>query len=701
MKTKIKLLTPMIVAAMVIFGSLDSYAQYGQDGQIFIPSPDVWSFMKYGNTPIDLYRGIAQTSIPVYTYKDKDFELPISIDYASSGFIPNVQTGILGLGWFLNAGGMITREVKGIPDEKRGDLGGSVSPYWGFLYYSSFDFGSNPRNPDKLMEKMRSTGQMAEYTSYTKQNSLNTYLETTSDIYHFKFGDHSGSFMLLDSLNGTYTTVFASNHPNGEYKIKVYEPSGTQTYDRKQKISIITGDGYEYVFGNHAYAYELDNTLDKWGGYTVGGQNNPDQRIEYPLSYMLTDIIAPNGRRIKLEYNPVPESIDEDAEYKSKKIHFCRPLVYKKKKDYPLQGTEWVSEVQVGIQYGTRLKRIDIDGKMSISFEYDANKTNEWYRLNNSTNKMTNENGRLTSIVVKAGNSTYQNCSFTYSTSINPPSGSSIPASNPVTFLNSITIDGRGTYTFDYYDKNKNFPFHGTSSIDHWGYYNYGVNGTTVISYDASRLKSVGLREPSLAGSQMGMLKQIIYPTGGKTTFDYELNSYKRKVIKFPDPNGGYPDLQTTSSNIPAGGVRIRKITDYSDNNTVSSERTFSYTNPDGTNSGILLHYPFYDNKFEYHNGIDWVIVVIPTDGNLLALSMDRYHIEYPVVREKFRDDSYIDHYFIASDKRPDVAEDNNAKFKDVPQSGPWYRDPISYHNERGKLSKKEYFDNSNSPASR
>lgn len=56
-------------------------------------------------------------NVPIYTYKDNDFELPISVSYVSEGFVPSRQTGILGLNWFLNCGGSIAREIKGIPDD--------------------------------------------------------------------------------------------------------------------------------------------------------------------------------------------------------------------------------------------------------------------------------------------------------------------------------------------------------------------------------------------------------------------------------------------------------------------------------------------------------------------------------------------------------------------------------------------------------
>ena len=73
----------------LLTGYFPSY--YDQD--LGITSPQAWSFMKYrGDTP-DLYTGTMSVSIPIYTYQDQDFTLPISLNYASNGYIPNVQAG--------------------------------------------------------------------------------------------------------------------------------------------------------------------------------------------------------------------------------------------------------------------------------------------------------------------------------------------------------------------------------------------------------------------------------------------------------------------------------------------------------------------------------------------------------------------------------------------------------------------------------
>ena len=82
-----------------------------------IPSVEAWRMTRYGGLTPSFYTGAMQWSLPVYVYKDYDFEIPISLDYSFDGFRVGESTGNVGLGWVLNAGGVITREVRGLRDE--------------------------------------------------------------------------------------------------------------------------------------------------------------------------------------------------------------------------------------------------------------------------------------------------------------------------------------------------------------------------------------------------------------------------------------------------------------------------------------------------------------------------------------------------------------------------------------------------------
>ena len=63
------------------------------DGVNLPASPQAWAMNRYGNESIDLYTGTVGVSLPVYTYSDDDFTIPVSINYSSDGYRPNIQSG--------------------------------------------------------------------------------------------------------------------------------------------------------------------------------------------------------------------------------------------------------------------------------------------------------------------------------------------------------------------------------------------------------------------------------------------------------------------------------------------------------------------------------------------------------------------------------------------------------------------------------
>ncbi|MBR4801397.1 MAG: hypothetical protein IK041_01150, partial [Bacteroidales bacterium] len=98
----------------------ESYAQLTLVNEPDKPSVQAAEMTKYGKYDAQLYTGRVSVSVPIFVYRDSRFTIPISLNYSYNGLVANRQAGIVGLGWSLNAGGCITREVRGIPDELYG-----------------------------------------------------------------------------------------------------------------------------------------------------------------------------------------------------------------------------------------------------------------------------------------------------------------------------------------------------------------------------------------------------------------------------------------------------------------------------------------------------------------------------------------------------------------------------------------------------
>ena len=184
-------------------------------------TPQVWSLLKYGGSAPNLYTGTVSASIPLYTYQDEDFTLPVVLNYASNGYMPNIQASDVGLGWFLNTGGVITRTVRGVPDDYMS------AGLWGY-FFNNQDFTNESWN----LWANYINGQDKEMYSI-KSGSMS--VETEPDIYTFSFPGHYGKFI----STGGKIHVFDTDDPHGEYSVEIYAPLVTS-----KVITIVTGDGY-------------------------------------------------------------------------------------------------------------------------------------------------------------------------------------------------------------------------------------------------------------------------------------------------------------------------------------------------------------------------------------------------------------------------------------------------------------------------
>ena len=229
------------------------------EGFINANSPDAWSMIKYGDADVNLYTGAVGLTIPVYTYRDEDFTIPISFDYASTGYKPNIQTGVLGMGWYLNAGGAITREVKGVYDEERTtsmDIYSFGDKWKGDDFFNDADhvspavhgFGALYNLTNFYFDDYR-----IDYAFYGKageeylpiyvhpnDKGYNLSYETRPDVFHFNFPGHRGSFILQPNKK---IVVYETDRPAKEYSVEA-----TLTREGFTSFVITVGDKTRYFF---------------------------------------------------------------------------------------------------------------------------------------------------------------------------------------------------------------------------------------------------------------------------------------------------------------------------------------------------------------------------------------------------------------------------------------------------------------------
>jgi len=210
---------------------------------VSLPSPTPAALGKYGDIPVSMYTGVPEISVPLYKASSRTLSLDIKLTYHAGGNKPQEVPGWTGIGWSLDAGGVITRTVMGKYDE-----------------YDYFASSPNPgiNNPNGYGDTAKAINKIA-----------NGQWDSQPDRYFFNFAGRSGQFVFK---------------PDGSVilgkceKIKIEEPSDNT-------FIITIEDGTKYYFED----YEITRT-----GTCL-----------YKSSWWLSRIVSPIGRdTIKFTYSP-------------------------------------------------------------------------------------------------------------------------------------------------------------------------------------------------------------------------------------------------------------------------------------------------------------------------------------------------------------------------------------------------------------
>ncbi|SDT67415.1 hypothetical protein SAMN05216490_4790 [Mucilaginibacter mallensis] len=291
-----------------------------------LQSPNAANLGLYGEYPVSFFTGVPQIEIPLYTLKEREISVPISLSYHASGFRPDQHPGWVGLGWSLNAGGVITRVVNDIPDEQNtvinpnaSPLNSSTCPYAGYFFYN--DEG----NADDNRPLMNSTSwnsqtnvfNIANETCYLSGiNNEPVQSDSQPDEFSFNFPGYNGKFYL--QADGTWyiscdrpvtitpLSVIKSQLMNVPFKTPT--SSLVAQWGYSQSISgfcITTDDGTQYIFGKNP-SLPVTDTAGMASAIEYGvdyfNQNNAQWVAN---SWYLTQIISKNqNEKVTFTYTP-------------------------------------------------------------------------------------------------------------------------------------------------------------------------------------------------------------------------------------------------------------------------------------------------------------------------------------------------------------------------------------------------------------
>lgn len=587
-----------------------------------IKSPNIASLGEYGKIPVSLSRGSVDINVPLYTLIDGNIIVPISLRYKSTGVKVNQIPSDVGLNWSLHAGGMISRVMKGLPDETK--------------YKSVTDSELSVRTELNIASGYFYNSHLLSDV-ISNENELRGFLEANydkdfePDEFIFNFNGYSGRFFfsqtgewVIDGLVGTEITYeldkrtnrsivdIVCENPVGSYCVAVIN---TVEFDIIKSFKLKTPDGMEYTFGSAETSFNYSKN------------SSPEDNV----AWMLTEIYNPKNKqsvffeyhnktyiRSALEMSYFKQTTTSHADWLSSFL-FGKPSTTNSIKRYRVNNIAGVAKQLKKI----RSKNYEIDFEhveskqlnydfdlIEASFELeieDRNRSEIWanqlsqfytpeqgFSFSGSASQQSTEFGlnyrpsidpvlhQLNTIVVKSRltNRLVRGFYFEYTSD-----------ESKRLYLKKIKENNENPYVFEYNHEGELPNYLDQNWLtDHWGYFNNKPNPIPhdLFPFDSSVLESYyESRAPDENYSDYGSLRKITYPTMGYTEFKYENNRYSKSVNKNNFTNNGY-SLTSYSSELLGGGIRIKSISNYDVSNTLIGKKMYSYEN------GILPYTPIY-----------------------------------------------------------------------------------------------------------
>lgn len=159
-----------ILLYLVVHFTTTVFAQGPDFRNVVPPSPDVASLGKFGAIPVSYYTGIPNISIPLYEIRNGNLSLPISLAYHAAGVKVEEVSSSVGLSWSLRANGVISRSVRGLPDD--------ISQW-----------ESQPEADE--IENIMLSGLHNDLV----RDVVDGLVDGEADLYTYNFGNHSGQFV--------------------------------------------------------------------------------------------------------------------------------------------------------------------------------------------------------------------------------------------------------------------------------------------------------------------------------------------------------------------------------------------------------------------------------------------------------------------------------------------------------------------------
>jgi len=538
------------------------------------PNPDAASLAKYADYPVDLSTGVVQVNIPVWEIKCGNISVPISLSYHGSG-IPVAETpSYVGLGWTLNAGGAITRTIRGCADDGMSKRNAYTSSEISGLLT---DYAVFPNYPENTVE-------YGNPSKYREAAAGKRDLEP--DLFCYNFCNTSGIFVF--DFNGVSHLIPKKN-------INIERILSTSSPSRIISLRITTDDGFKYYF--EALEKTLQNTktetrINDGSSLQTGSMiSNSLNTSEFNSAWFLTKIEAPNSsKNIVFEYDDINIENSYPVSETYKEFLQCNGTP-----NYAQKGL-WETTQTTATIYGKRLRKITSTDQSiefirgDYRFDLKGDQVLDKIIIRNNKSEILKQ-FKLSYNYFSEGGMTSPGTSANANTVANTKMRLSLKSIQEID-KNNLALPAQ---TFDY-ENSVWLPDRLTSKAqDHWGYFNGKLQNTTLIPNLNTTINLYSIRDVSENNLKAGSLTRITYPTGGFTQFIYEANN-----------------VTSSAYDMTGSGLRIKEKIDYDPNTNKSIHKKYDY------NSSGYLGYSF---NYVYQTGLQNEIYISHTSSSNTALN--------------------------------------------------------------------------------
>ena len=484
--------------------AVKSFSQNNYTPKGIPPSPEAASLGKYVETPVSYATGIPQIGVPIYTISEGNINVPISLSYHAGGTRVEETASSVGLGWSLFASGVITRTVKGKPDDQGGYI--SINHKVKDFIYGVFSEGS-------------------------AASDLSNY-DYEPDDFIFNFGNYSGRFSYNQDTNSFFQMPLSN--------IKI-----TPIFNNTIITSFVvtTSDGFEYYFGKSKDGLRGAIDVSEQGeSFTVGVNSylSQGENSAYNSSWYLLDIISPDGKHINFSYQL--QISQNDYSRTEQEVFFA---VNNLSELCSSEGSRFVNTHFSFVGYSVNVLKTITSSNEKIDFEYDTQSREDLIggkRLkkikifkNNSTNPLKEfELFHSYFTTVSLNNDPFTFIGSNVSTRYKRLRLDSMQEKS----LEDNQVNTNPKFIFEY--NSTPLPYKFSNAQDYWGFYNGKEDNPNLIPYTLLKKiiqyndeNSIPLntiqgnadRSVDIEKCKAGVLTKITYPTGGSTVYEYENNT--------------------------------------------------------------------------------------------------------------------------------------------------------------------------------